>query len=95
MNHSPQSNGTSCASFFLPLIHSTHRRQRREHRVFSVLLQMVPGLEANLMEGSEDSVLSIAGLVSRSLDFNAWLVDSSLCSFRRVYPALGRMTRRA
>ena len=38
-------------------------RQRREHRVFAVLLQMVPNLEARLMEGDDDDVVAIADLV--------------------------------
>ena len=44
-------------------------RQRREHRVFSALLQMVPGLEERLMEGSEDDVVAIAELVRRGRIF--------------------------
>ena len=55
---------------------------------------MIPGLEDRLMEGSEDDVLSMAALVSHSLDFNVWLIPS-LCSFRRVYPVPGQMTWRA
>jgi hypothetical protein len=42
-------------------------RQRQEHCVFQVLLQMVPGLEKHLMEGSEDDVMRIAGMVRASL----------------------------
>jgi hypothetical protein len=38
-------------------------RQRREHRVFEVLLQMVPNLEARLMEGVDEDVTMIADLV--------------------------------
>ena len=38
-------------------------RQRREHRVFMLLLQMVPGLEERLVEGSEENVLHVAELV--------------------------------
>jgi hypothetical protein len=38
-------------------------RQRREHRVFGVLLQMVPGLETRLMEGLEEDLVSIAEMV--------------------------------
>jgi hypothetical protein len=48
-------------------------RQRREHRVFSVLLQMVPNLEARLMEGDDDDVVAIADLVRR-----IWLGHTSL-----------------
>lgn len=40
-------------------------RQRREHAVFNVLLQMVPGLEDRLMEGSEDDASAIAAMVNR------------------------------
>jgi hypothetical protein len=43
----------------------TSCRQRREHLVFQSLLQMVPGLEARLLEGSEDDVVQIAELVCR------------------------------
>lgn len=38
--------------------------ERREHRVFTTLLQMVPGLEARLMEGTEEDLVMIAELVS-------------------------------
>jgi hypothetical protein len=38
-------------------------RERREHRVFRLLLQMVPGMEDRLMEGSEEDTLHIAELV--------------------------------
>jgi hypothetical protein len=39
-------------------------RERREHRVFQQLLQMIPGLEDRLMSGSADDVVHIADLVS-------------------------------
>jgi hypothetical protein len=38
-------------------------RERREHRIFQLLLQMVPGLEERLVEGSEENVLHVAELV--------------------------------
>lgn len=44
------------------LIHILTREQR-EHRVFQLLLQMIPGLEERLVEGSEENVLHIAELV--------------------------------
>ena len=47
---------------FALLIHCG--RERREHRVFGILLQMVPGLESRLMNGDEDEVLHIADMVS-------------------------------
>ena len=40
-------------------------RERREHRVFQQLLQMIPGLEDRLMSGSADDVVHIADLVSQ------------------------------
>ena len=42
----------------------SHTRERREHRIFQVLLQMVPGLEARLLEGSDEDILHVADLVS-------------------------------
>jgi hypothetical protein len=40
-------------------------KQRREHRVFDALLQMVPGLEQRLVQSSDDDdVVRIAELVS-------------------------------
>jgi hypothetical protein len=38
-------------------------RQRREHRVFEALLQMVPGLEERLLSGSEENIVNIAEMV--------------------------------
>jgi hypothetical protein len=50
------------------LIPSFHYRQifsreRREHRIFQLLLQSVPGLEARLLEGSDEEVVHVAELV--------------------------------
>jgi hypothetical protein len=39
------------------------RRERREHRVFWVLLQMVPRLEEHLVEGSDEDIVHIAELI--------------------------------
>lgn len=66
--------------FCLCLIPNNHLfcRQRREHRIFNVLLQMVPGLEDRLMEGSGEDLLTIAAMVSVSDDFCA--VHSFFCS---------------
>jgi hypothetical protein len=50
-------------------------RQRREHRVFSVLLQMVPNLEARLMAGDDDDVVVIADLVCCSI--LGWIIGHS------------------
>ncbi|KIM89596.1 hypothetical protein PILCRDRAFT_60503 [Piloderma croceum F 1598] len=42
----------------------THE-ERREHRIFCILLQMVPGLEERLMEGFNEDVAHIADLVQK------------------------------
>lgn len=42
-------------------------RQRRENRIFTLLLQMVPGLEERLVGGSEENVLHVAELVRFSI----------------------------
>jgi hypothetical protein len=39
-------------------------RERREHRVFTKLLHMVPGLEERLVSSSEEEVVFIANMVS-------------------------------
>ncbi|KIM75845.1 hypothetical protein PILCRDRAFT_13218 [Piloderma croceum F 1598] len=41
--------------------------QRREHLVFNVLLQMIPGLEECLMDGCEDDILSIATMLQKGV----------------------------
>jgi len=38
-------------------------RERREHRIFDRMLQMIPGLEKRLFEGSNEEVVMIAELV--------------------------------
>jgi hypothetical protein len=44
----------------------TINRERREHRVFRLLLQMIPGMEDRLMESSEEDIVHIAELVCNS-----------------------------
>jgi hypothetical protein len=44
----------------------THE-ELREHRVFSRLLQMIPGLEDRLMEGSNENVIHVAELIQKGL----------------------------
>jgi hypothetical protein len=44
-------------------------RERREHRVFDKLLQMVPGLEERLLTGSEEEITFVAELVSLRSSF--------------------------
>ena len=38
-------------------------RDRREHRIFKQLLQMVPGLEQRLMNSPEEELVLVADLV--------------------------------
>jgi glycogen synthase len=38
-------------------------RQRREHRIFRSLLQMIPGLEERLIDGSDDEAVLVAEMV--------------------------------
>jgi hypothetical protein len=38
-------------------------RERREHRVFTKLLQMIPGMEERIMSSSEEEVTFIMDLV--------------------------------
>ncbi len=45
-------------------------RQRRERRVFSELLQIVPNLETRLREGADDDAVRIADLVRHELSFD-------------------------
>ena len=39
-------------------------RERKEYAVFRELLRMIPGLEARLMESSEEQVVNVADLVT-------------------------------
>lgn len=48
---------------FLLITCTCLRRENREHHVFTALLQMVPGLEGHLMEGSNDDLTTIAEMV--------------------------------
>jgi hypothetical protein len=41
----------------------SHLRERREHKVFQQLLQMVPGLEERLLDDSDVNIRLIAELV--------------------------------
>jgi hypothetical protein len=38
-------------------------RERREHKIFETLMQMVPGLVERLLEGSDESLVHIGELV--------------------------------
>lgn len=71
-------------------------RERREHRVYKTLLQTIPGLEEQLMTGSEEEILRISDLVSSVLSvlLACWLLFFSH-SFKKVLQVLGQMTPRA
>ena len=53
---------------FLDSDSKPHFRERREHKVFQQLLQMIPGLEECLMEGSDDDIVHVAELVCGIFD---------------------------
>jgi hypothetical protein len=48
----------------LQMVHHQRNRERREHHIFQRLLEMIPGLEDRLVEGSNEGVVHIAELVS-------------------------------
>jgi hypothetical protein len=65
---SEQSEDTFTHEFVVPFyfiynMWLTPARERREHRIFQALLQMIPGLEERLMEGSNEDVIHVAELV--------------------------------
>lgn len=45
-------------------------KQRREHGVFKVLLQIIPSLETRLIDGSDDDVGTIAKMVCHGFFFS-------------------------
>jgi hypothetical protein len=45
-------------------------RDRREHRIFKQLLQMVPGFEQRIMDGTEADLSHVADLVRHSGDYD-------------------------
>ena len=69
-------------------------REQMEHRVFQALLQAVPGLDAQLLHGSEDAIRHIAELVCiHSTKFDDILILKALRS-RKVFPVQGLMTQK-
>lgn len=44
-------------------------RERREHRIFNLLIQMIPGLQERLMDASAEEVVHVGDLVSDSHRF--------------------------
>lgn len=75
----------------MPTIRS---RERREHRIFQRLMEMVPGLEDRLVEGSDEGVVHIAELVSGYIILRASM-GLTYSRSRKVLPAQDPMTRRA
>jgi hypothetical protein len=92
----PEEAFTSELSPNLTTLPHTHHlalhRQRHEHGVFQALLQMVPGLEERLMEGSEDDIVAIAEKVSSKLYFLHFA--DCFQSYRREPRVLDRMTQK-
>jgi hypothetical protein len=68
-------------------------RERREHRVFTRLLEMIPGLEERLLDGSEEGVVHIAELVCSCTHFIPPLLTVSRSRKEPRVP--GQTTRRA
>ena len=58
--------GTNLCKTEFPPSYWTHR-ERREHRVFKELLQMVPGLEERLLQSSEEEARLVADLVRQHI----------------------------
>ena len=70
-----------------------HLRERREHQVFSKLLQMVPGLEEQLVAVLNQKLCSIADLVS--LRYSVVIQRLTLCLRSRKEPlAPDQMTQK-
>ena len=83
------------------ILHVTYHgcRERQEHCIFGILLQMVPGLETQLMEGDKDEVIHVAELVSVMVlfdvcPFNILTGWTWSTSFRKVCQPLDWMTQR-
>ena len=72
-------------------------REEKEHHVFQSLLQMIPGLEARLLESSEEELRLIADLV-RNLHYigdRCSHADLPTRRFKRVSPVLDPTILRA
>lgn len=74
-----------------------HNSERKEYSVFRELLRMVPGLEARLMEISEQEVVDIADLVIIVPVYlpRLYFLPTSLSRFKKVSMVQERMTPRA
>ena len=59
-------------------------RERREHRVFEALLQVVPGLQEQLLEAGENDVVAIAEMVCLP----------PTCTMMHIFTATGVTKRR-
>lgn len=55
--------------WYCTFLFTTFVRERREHRVFTALLNAVPGLEDRLMTGTEEDIHFIATLVSKMTEY--------------------------
>jgi hypothetical protein len=74
----------------------THTRERWEHCVFRVLLNMILGLEQRLMDGSKEDAVHIASLVCLpGVSLVLTCTDAVLLRSKRVSPMRELTTRRA
>jgi hypothetical protein len=80
--------------FFLQLQYISNAdgllRERREHRIFDILLQMIPGLQERLMEASAEEIVLIGELVSCDLIHDLAKVDSGIDTERLRRCEIGR-----
>jgi hypothetical protein len=60
-------------------------REQREHRIFNLLLQMIPGLEERLVDGSDEDVLHVGDLVSPISDSHKVLESESAADPERFF----------
>lgn len=69
-------------------------RERQEYVVFRELIRMVPGLEARLMESSEEEIIAIADLVTQAtiLLFYFLTYNQLDSRYRKVQMVQGQMT---
>jgi hypothetical protein len=65
-------------------------RERREHRIFNILLQMIPGILERLMEASAEEIVHIGELVSCNLILDLVKVDSGIDTERLRRCEIGR-----
>jgi hypothetical protein len=72
-----------------------HARERREHRVFRILLDMISGLEQRLVDGSEEDAVHVAGLVCLPGVFLVPTCTDTLLRYKMASPIRELTTQKA